>query len=319
MTENIAKLAIETGGSIHPLIIPNSLTGGTGLCNPSILVDGDRILVNVRHVQYTIYHSEKDQKFPSWYGPLIYLHPEDDLTLRTENYLCELNNDLSIKTIDKVEMLQLHQPSWTFIGLEDARLIKWNNKVYLTGVRRDTTTNGEGRMELSELDGHKEVNRTRIHPPDHSSYCEKNWMPILDRPFCYVKWTNPTEVVRVEGEQAWTESTEKSLIPFPRDIRGGSQLIPYANGYLAVTHEVDLWNGEGGHKDAQYYHRFVLWDHKLQVIGASREFKFMDARIEFCCGLAEKGDDLLITFGYQDNTAFLLRIPKETVNTFIHG
>ena len=101
MIENIAKLAIETGGSIHPLIIPHSLTGGTGLCNPSILVDGDKVLVNVRHVQYTIYHSEKDQKFPSWYGPLIYLHPEDDLTLRTENYLCELNDDLSIKTIDK--------------------------------------------------------------------------------------------------------------------------------------------------------------------------------------------------------------------------
>ena len=36
-----------------------------------------------------------------------------------------------------------------FIGLEDGRLLKWNDKYYLTGVRRDTTTNGQGRMELS--------------------------------------------------------------------------------------------------------------------------------------------------------------------------
>ena len=36
--------------------------------------------------------------------------------------------------------------------LEDARLIKWLNKYYLSGVRRDTTPNGVGRMELSEIE-----------------------------------------------------------------------------------------------------------------------------------------------------------------------
>ncbi len=288
MSETLASIALRSGGAVAPLVIPHSLTGGTGLCNPSIIVDNDKILVNVRHVQYTIYHSEKDQKFPSWYGPLIYLHPEDDLTLRTENYICGLNDDLSINTIDKVEMLQLHQPQWSFVGLEDARLVRWDDKLFLTGVRRDTTSNGQGRMELSELGGHKEISRVRVHPPDHNSYCEKNWMPIIDRPFHYVKWTNPTEVVRVEGERAWTESTEKSLIPFPRDIRGGSQLIPYKGGYLAITHEVDFWYGEGGHKDAQYYHRFVVWDDRLQVIQAIKERQMKEVKD----GRDEMGRDL---------------------------
>ena len=41
---------------------------------------------------------------------------------------------------------------WDFVGLEDARLVKWNETYYLCGVRRDTTTNGQGRMELSEID-----------------------------------------------------------------------------------------------------------------------------------------------------------------------
>ena len=36
----------------------------------------------------------------------------------------------------------------------------------------------------------------------------------------------------------------------------------------------------------------------------------MDTRIEFVCGLAELEDNLLITFGYQDNASYLLKMPK---------
>jgi hypothetical protein len=318
MSENLASRSLASGGAIAPLIISSKHTNGTGLCNPSIFVDDGKILLNVRHVQYMIYHSEKEQKFPSWHGPLIYLHPENDVTLRTENYLCELETDLTIKSFQKVNMLGLHQPAWTFIGLEDVRLVKWNEKLYMTGVRRDTNSIGQGRMELSEIVDGREVSRTRIEPPNPESYCEKNWMPVLDKPFHYVKWTSPTEVVVAEEGKAKTAYMNPCKIPFYRDIRGGSQLIPFDGGYLAVTHEVDFWYTEGGHKDAHYYHRFIMWDREFNVIAASKEFKFMDARIEFCCGLAQLGDDLLITFGFQDNSAFLLRTPAHIVKTMLN-
>ncbi len=32
--------------------------------------------------------------------------------------------------------------------------------------------------------------------------------------------------------------------------------------------------------------------------------------IEFCCGIVEREEDLLITFGYQDNAAYILSMPK---------
>ena len=35
----------------------------------------------------------------------------------------------------------------------------------------------------------------------------------------------------------------------------------------------------------------------------------MDTRIEFNTGLAIQGDDFLITYGYQDNAAYALRMP----------
>jgi hypothetical protein len=90
------KKIIESGGSIHPLLIDSNLTGGTGVMNPSIFVDGDHLLVNIRHVGYTLYHTEKKIYHHPW-GPVQYLHPEDDMHLRTTNYLSELDAELNQK------------------------------------------------------------------------------------------------------------------------------------------------------------------------------------------------------------------------------
>ena len=78
------------------------------------------------------------------WGPLLYLNPENDISLRTTNYIGDLSEDLELSNIRVVDTTGLDvKPIWTFIGLEDGRLLKWNNKYYLTGVRRDTTTNGQ--------------------------------------------------------------------------------------------------------------------------------------------------------------------------------
>ena len=324
MQTNLVKHFIQQGGRIKPLLIPSSITNGTGLCNPSIFVDGEDILINIRHVGYNLYHSEKNQKYPSWHGPLIYLHPEDDLTLRTDNYLGKLNENLDVEYIHKVDTSTLDTPpQWEFIGLEDARIIKWEDKLYLSGVRRDVKSNGEGRIELSEIhltsEYAKEVSRKRIQPPDPSSYCEKNWMPILDKEYQYVKWTNPTEVVKIDPDILQATQTIFPNIRYnlPRDIRGGSQVIKMDKYYVALTHEVDLWKNETGYKDAQYYHRFIIWDEKFNMIHTSPEFKFMDARVEFACGMARYKDKYLITFGFQDNAAYILEVPTLVLENYL--
>ena len=82
---SLAKLSLDSGGKIYPLIIPSENTNGLGLMNPSIFLDEDKILVNLRSVNYTFYHSE-EKIFQHPYGPLTYIHPENDIHLRTENY-----------------------------------------------------------------------------------------------------------------------------------------------------------------------------------------------------------------------------------------
>jgi len=294
--------------------------------NPSIFVDNDGdILVNLRHVNYTLYHAENKQRFPSRFGPLSYLHPEADQRLVTENYLCRLDSKFTMTEFARVEMQTLHEPIWEFVGLEDARLVQWFGEYYLIGVRRDTTTNGVGRMEYTQIELDKvnwtvrEIHRKRIAAPEpDSSYCEKNWMPVVDKPYTFVKWTLPTEVVYSSPFGKDTEQlfVRHSIAP-SADQRGGSQVIKWGSMYICITHEVDLFKNYLVQKDAIYRHRLVIWDEQFNFVGMSEKFSFLDARIEFAVGAAKYGDDLLISFGFQDNAAFVLQVPKLVVEDLI--
>jgi len=333
MNRNLCKTVLSEGGSIVPLIIDPKYSKGLGLMNPSIFIDQTRILLNLRNINYTLYHCEGSQLLNGRWGPLSYLHPENDMHLRTYNFMCELDpNSLEISNYCLTDTSTLDKPPlWDFVGLEDARLVRWEDKLYQCGVRRDTTPNGVGRMELCEIiekdpkelkEGEckwKEASRTRIEPPGAPTYCEKNWMPVLDMPYHFVKWTNPTQVVKVNlnTKQSETIFLGKSRIEGVSDFRGGSQVIKYKDYRMCLLHEVNLLKNKLQQKDATYMHRFIIWDKDWTIIKISDPFSFMDGEVEFGCGMASYKKDLLVTFGFQDNAAFLLRIPEKIIDEVI--
>tara|TARA_R110000796_G_C14514738_1_gene430249 strand:+ start:405 stop:1451 length:1047 start_codon:yes stop_codon:yes gene_type:complete len=335
--DNLAKIAINNGGSISPLIIPGELTDGTGLCNVSLFEEenGD-IIANIRHVHYTLYHSEFDQKFNCKWGVLAYLNPEDDIHLITGNYLCKINPDtLEVDSHQKIDTSKNDiKPIWDFHGLEDVRVFRWDEKLYVCGVRRDVKNDGEGRMELCEVEWGKNIcieqTRDRIEVQPHT-YLEKNWMPIFDMPFHFIRWANPLEIVKVNPEDKSTEVVKTGIlsiissetviskdekIKLPLGLRGGSPVIPFGeNGdRMCITHETDFFHHPGMKKDAHYYHRFIIWDKDWNLKSLSQPFKFMGAMIEFCCGLLVKDNNLIISYGYQDNAAYILKMPINLLN-----
>jgi hypothetical protein len=316
----LVKKALKNGGAIYPLLLPPDKLPGPSIANPSIINYNGKILVNLRVLNYILYHSETNlNEHP--YGPMLYLHPESDQTLTTYNIFCELDDDLSIKAYSQIDSSDLDvEPLWEFIGLEDGRIVSWDDKLFLCGVRRDTTTNGVGRMELSELFAEantiKEVSRVRIPaPPPDESYCEKNWMPIVDKPYHFVKWTNPTEVVKFDPKTKTTETIilgeYQDLDSF--DLRGGSQVLRMGDHYIALLHETYLYRSEADRKDGTYYHRFILWDENFKIVKLSERFNFLGAKVEFSCGMCKKHEDFLITFGFQDNASFLLKVKQNFI------
>lgn len=322
---NFVKLAIENGGSIYPLVIPHSDLKGPALTNPSIYNDNGKLLLNLRNINYTLYHSEK-KKFEHHWGPLVYIHPENDIRLRTWNYMCEIDSNMRIKKYSKIDTSKFPDKElWEFVGLEDARIVRWDEKLYICGVRRDLDEIGTGRMELSEIEitesGVKEINQYRIPTPgNNDSYCEKNWMPILDMPFHFVKWTNGTEVVKYDIN---TGKTEQVSVTQWRDLgcidlRGGSQVIRMDDQYrFALNHETYLFKSEQGRKDGIYRHRFVVWDDNWNIAKVSKQFSFLNADVEFAVGMCEYKNDYLMTFGFQDNAAYLLKVSQDFVKKFI--
>tara|TARA_R110000751_G_scaffold263489_1_gene362744 strand:+ start:42 stop:1067 length:1026 start_codon:yes stop_codon:yes gene_type:complete len=340
MTKTLVQRAINAGGKLSPLIIDKNSTGGLGLCNPSIYNDDGNILGNVRNVSYTLHHCEGDMKFQTPWGPLNYVRPDNDATLRTKNYLTYMDEDRIEKSFLIETGEQDIKPIWEFVGLEDARLVRWDGKLFVCGCRRDVASNGESRMEMSEIkiEGNsvREISRLRLPSPAPDSYCEKNWMPVLDMPYHFVKWTSPTEVVKIDPTPVKKYNDElKTNLTWAKSVsvvyhggddviekvepRGGSQVITIGDYRIAITHECEFWWSEKDDRDAEYTHRFIVWDMDWKVHAVSPPWKFMNGKIEFCCGMAKDGKDILITFGYQDNSAFLLRLPLTEVQKVIGG
>ncbi|OYT14817.1 MAG: hypothetical protein B7C24_16335 [Bacteroidetes bacterium 4572_77] len=184
-------------------------------------------------------------------------------------------------------------------------------------------------MELCKLDvrpdGVYETTRERVEVNPHT-HLEKNWMPILDMPFHYVRWCNPLEIIKVNPEDKSKHKAQEGMldmissevvfksdqeISLPLGVRGGSQVIPFGNDgdRICITHDTHFYHHQNEKKDAQYYHRFIIWDKDWKVKRISEQFKFMDAMIEFACGLIIKDGNLIMTYGYQDNAAYALKMP----------
>lgn len=311
--QGLVKYMVNKGGLFKPLVIDFPRSSGVALMNPSIFNDNGKYIGNLRCVNYVLHHSEKNM-LPHWDGPLQYVHPENDVRLGTENYLIELNENLDITKSTFIEMNLNTEPVWGFTGLEDARVIKWDGKLYICGVRRDVKDNGEGRMELSELDydGYRaiEINRDRIpsNDEDDDEYCVKNMGAIIDRPYTFVKWYSPTEIQYYDIKNKKVSSVWTNRYNTKIDVRGGSQVIPWNDYYLCIGHSVRLWKPYSGSKDSCYQAHLIVWDKEFNLLYISDEFKYLNAQIEFTCGLCNANDgDLIVTFGYMDNASYALK------------
>ena len=202
--ETLAKKIVENGGVVKTFIPPSKGSKSNGHFNPSIINDRGSLHIISRECNYTLFHSELGKTLLGE-NPLHYIGEEGHIFETTNHFTFIDSKYLKPLFTTKVfidEPLKT-EPQWHFAGLEDARLVQWDGSYYMCGTRRDTDSVGTGRMELSRIlvehSYSKEVQRIRIPTPNNQeSYCEKNWMPILSKPFHFVRWSNPTEVVKYD-------------------------------------------------------------------------------------------------------------------------
>jgi tetratricopeptide (TPR) repeat protein len=237
-----------------------------------------------------------------------YLSLDREERIRTINYLAELDRDLSLRSVAALsdEAGGTRNPEAVIVGYEDMRLIETSSGTYATATVADRNADGRLEMALLRLDGERIVGARLLRGPDPGRH-ERNWMPLVRGDELLLVYSlGPTVVYRCDLASA--ELTKVAEHPAPdhaRGLRGGSQGLRIDGAWLFCAHEV-LFSESGRH----YVHRLVRLDDELRLSALSPRFRFAGENLEFCAGLARRGDELILSFGVGDAHAGLAVCPE---------
>ena len=318
------------GATVTPMDIDIHDPMWPGWCNPSIMWDerDQNFKMIIRNVNYVLHGASDMIKNQSSWGPVLYSIPESDgRNLKTRNFIGTCKDPATDPWHFQLINTTPYTPIWEFQGEEDARILRWDDKIYTTGVRRDDNKDGRGRMELMHISesGAHELSRVKVKALDESSYCEKNWMPIKDMPFHYVQLANPTVVVKTNPKTGKTEEVVRKervhgMVDEKFDLlRGSSQVVSWGDYYVALVHTCELWLTPNDRKYSKYLHVFVVWDKDWNIVRMSPLFSFANYNVEFTCGLEYHNGKFYIPFAIEDNFVFLMTVDEEIIRKFIYN
>jgi|GEM_PF-626330 len=273
--------------------------------NPTIAPSGDGFRLIVRTVNWI-----------NEGGHYTVIDP--DGVFRTRNFLLDADRDLNVTATREIFPAVPPGPP-TFpshvVGVEDLRLIELDGQWFGTGSVRDRSKDRATQMALVTLDeAHVErlITLASPRPGQH----EKNWMPfVYDGALHFVYTCSPTVVLRCDPESGSMVTMSSEAGPDDGGglrLRGGSQGVEVEDGWIFVVHEIAPFGG-----GPSYVHRFVHLDRSFVISGVSQAFFFEVQSIEFCAGLARKGDDLIISYGVADRRAQMMTVSLADVRSLL--
>jgi len=231
-----------------------------------------------------------------------------DAPVHTRNFLLRLNDDLDIQSAAEIlPPSDMPEPAFKLVlGFEDLRLFSWRGELWGSACLRELTAHGWCEQVLARIGGNGpadcRLTDWRVLRPEGPRVHEKNWMPKVagDR-LQFVRLCDPTRVVDDRGSMI----TETTPVIASEHFRGGSQLIAWGGGWLALIHEVQERD-----RLRFYQHRFVWFDETNSLRKVSRPFFFHRMGVEYATGLAwhPNGDRLLISYGVADSEAWIATV-----------
>ncbi len=203
-----------------------------------------------------------------------------------------------------------HSDLFVIRGFEDWRLFEHGGHEYAVASMLSANHEGRSQQFLLRLDGDTVVDATPLSRPTDGH--QKNWMPVIGSdPMMFVDRCSPLRLRTFDTRTGECSVVDPGVvIPIAAPFRGGSQLVPWGDGYLAVVHEV-----AGDHTGRRtYLHRFVAFDQDCCPTACTDQFWIVRRGVEFCAGLrAVSPDSLVISFGSDDRSAWLASVAPDDV------
>jgi hypothetical protein len=120
--------------------------------------------------------------------------------------------------------------------------------------------------------------------------------------------------------------TQLELAGKYKNLRGGTQLIPWEDGYLSVWHITrkkltKVFNSRTFSVEnpdlRDYTHVFVFHDKDGSIRKVSEEFIFGSGAVEFAAGIIEHKGKLIVSWGHDDAWSWLATITVEAVKDML--
>jgi predicted GH43/DUF377 family glycosyl hydrolase len=270
------------------------------LFNPSVTYLNSEKIVIARSSTLQVFDDGK------YYG---YLAPHD-----TVNYVFKYDNKEKLTSsalLDDSECRKLK--GIADCGIEDIRLFKRDNSIF--GVCAGISfLNKKIRATqlLIEIQSNSVVKATALNSPINSLY-EKNWTPLVSDEDLYLLYSlDPLICMEIEEEKM---SLKKG--PYPKSnnatLRGGTPFAKIGNQWLSLAHYPPIV-----FEQRRYYrHCFILLDKDFNLVERSEPFFIQKRGIEFAAGLAVSGDEVTLSYGVSDRSAFYLNFNLPELDKFL--
>lgn len=276
---------------------------GWSLFNPTLAATPAGVLGIVRSSNYRIE------------GGRYVIPAADGDRIRTENVLLDIGDDLAVSNPRPLVLPDYATSGYSVEGWEDCRLRQTQSGLAVSATVRDALGwDGRCRIATAALDPSTGVlSRMRVLEWDGLAQHEKNWMPIAghDGWLYGVGHEGHTVTVIAEPDMPGVyEVQRRGAAPhLARGFRGGGQLVPCRDGWLAIVHEVAPTDS-----GRVYEHRFLWFDGGFALRRWSPLFAFRETRaIEFAAGLAVVNDAVFVSFGVRDAEAWIASLPEDDV------
>ncbi len=265
---------------------------GFHAANVAICRHGDGFAVTTRAVNYILsldgYHNTRDADQP--YRSRV-------LLLRLD---CELSTTASVEA-DLPQDLPMQ--SSAALGFEDPRPFVWRDQLWCVAATRQLNEEARAEMVLARIDesqpGRCALTDWRMLASGLPVRWEKNWMPqVVGNELRFVCTVDPTRVLTEAGVVLRDEPAALAA----EDFRGGSQAIPFDDGWLMVIHQAEVVNDK-----RRYLHRFIWFDGDNIFRRLSRRFYMRQVGYEFVAGMAwhPNADRIVISFSVHDTEPHL--------------
>lgn len=314
---SFTKFVIVSGGDVYDLIYtPKLLMGKFCSCNTTCVWFNNGLVVNSRLVDYKKLYQSNNFKFLT-NNNLSQTYIFNKNGFHSRNIMSKISHS-KISDTCEVKYPKSIVPNVQYSGLEDCRLIVWNNKLYAYGTRWDRIKD-KGCICIYELDEYGVASNEIIVQPQGQSNCEKNWGAVEGRPFTFVYSNNPTQVIEV-NQNGECQLIKKGVYndKIKDWIKGSTQVIKYSDTeYMTLVHTNKFYNDHGIDR-SDYVTAFVFYDKDFNVTRMSKWFVFNNQMCEFTCGLAKHNNDIYITYSQLDCTSRLITTNKQTIEEFMN-